>query len=239
MIMGLVMVAAALTGEPVGTFSRDLKVLAAEAGVPLKFYAGSVSVLNSWVWSSGAALSLTVAHLRPRRYRWLGAFGLLLLTLAADDSFLLHETVGPSHGIPEEAFYVFYALAGAALLVAAVRSGPDGSTVAFLVGGGFLAGSVVMDVVLADQHLVEDGFKLLGALVWLTVPLMELERLRRGARHAATAEPGIARPAPPSDRGPAGGQPPDGATRQSRRRQGRGPGTGDRPADPTVTGRAL
>ncbi len=47
---------------------------------------------------------------------------------------------------------------------------------AFLVGAGLLGVSAVVDQSLSGQHLLEDGAKLLGALVWLTVPMIACRR---------------------------------------------------------------
>lgn len=173
------------TGESIGMFTRDTRTLAAEAGGALKFYAGAVSVLNGWVWASGAALAALAAWLVPARQQWLAVFALLLVALAADDSFMLHETVGPSQGVPDVAFYVVYAVAGGALLLRTLRRLRDSASVAFLAGGAFLALSIVADIALTDQFLLEDGGKLVGGLLWLTVPVLTFGNAARSAHQPA------------------------------------------------------
>ena len=48
------------------------------------------------------------------------------------------------------------------------------STVAFLLGLGWLGVSVLADTFLYHRFLLEDGSKLLGVLTWLAVPLLTL-----------------------------------------------------------------
>ncbi len=138
----------------------------------MPWYTAAISVLNNMVWSGIALLSFFVAWRLPNERRRLVLFGGFVLVLAADDTLLLHDAVGPNNGVPQEAFLVVYAVT-AALLSVVVMRGPDrGVLLAFVLGAALLAVSVVYDQLLADQHLIEDGAKLLGALVWLTVPVI-------------------------------------------------------------------
>jgi hypothetical protein len=164
-VLGATAQIAALTHESLSVFTRDITV---GAGVPP--YVGAISLLNGMVWAAAGALALFVACLEPVRRRWLVLFGGLMLTFAADDSLRLHESVGPAVGVPEPAFFAVYA--GAALyLLAGTRARPfDEGTVAFVLGGFLLALSLVIDEVFHDLYFAEDAAKLLGALVWLTVP---------------------------------------------------------------------
>ncbi len=164
-VLGVTAEVAALTHEPLSVFTRDITV---GAGVPP--YVGAISLLNGMVWAAAGALALLVSYLEPVRRRWLLVFGALMLVFAADDSLRLHESVGPAIGVPELAFFGVYA--GAALyLLASKTARPFGeSTVAFILGGFLLAVSLVIDEVFAGLYFAEDAAKLLGALVWLTVP---------------------------------------------------------------------
>ena len=164
-VLGVTAELAVLTHEPLSVFTRDITV---GAGVPP--YVGAISLLNGMVWAAAGALALLVAHLEPLRRRWLLVFAGLVLVFAADYSLRLHESVGPAVGVPEPAFFAVYA--GAALyLLAGTRARPrDEGTVAFVLGGFLLALSLVIDEVLHDLYFAEDAAKLLGALVWLTVP---------------------------------------------------------------------
>jgi len=61
--------------------------------------------------------------------------------------------------------------APALYLLAGTRARPlDDGAVAFVLGGFLLALSLVIDEVFHDLYFAEDAAKLLGALVWLTVP---------------------------------------------------------------------
>lgn len=147
-------------------------------------YVGSISRFTMMVWSAVGAQALLVAVLVPSRRLVMACFGTLTLLMAADDALRLHEGVGPRFGIPELAFYAFYAVAAFALLAYfIVRRSPAG--MAYVIGAALLAVSVGADVIVPDEDasnltvLLEDGSKLLGALVWVTVPaLVALERRR-------------------------------------------------------------
>lgn len=172
-VLAATLVAVRVTGQAPGFFTRDLKVLAAEAGARLPFYAGALSTLTCLVWAAGGALSLLAGALSRHR-RWWSALGALLLALALDDAYLLHETVGPSKGVDEVWFYAVYAAVGASLLVPVVRGRRDAAVVAVLVGFGLLGLSIGADLVLDDQFLIEDGLKLVGALALLSAPVTEV-----------------------------------------------------------------
>jgi hypothetical protein len=173
-----VLVAMAITDDPAATFTRDLLAQALEGGAQLPFYAGALSVLNGWVWASAGVLALAAAVLVPWRRRWMLSLAALLLLVAVDDAFMLHELAGPDRGVPEAVFLALYPVAGL-LLLAQVRGrrGPD--VLAFVLGGAFLALSVGVDVAFQeDVLLLEDGVKLLGGLMWLAVPFLVLAELR-------------------------------------------------------------
>lgn len=157
--------------EPMSTFMRDFQVT---AEVP--WYTGSISVLNSMVWASIAALCLLVAWSNPSESRPLRVLGGLTLVFAADDALLLHDAIGPNLGIPEPAFLVVYAVVALWLLWVMVREASREVAGAFLVGAVLLGLSAVVDQSLSGQHFLEDGAKLLGALVWLTVPMIACRR---------------------------------------------------------------
>jgi hypothetical protein len=133
-----------------------------------------VSILNGMVWAAGAALALLAAYLVPEKRRWLLLFGVLLLVFAADDALRLHEGVGPFLGVPEPAFFAAYGVVGLVLLRGVLSRPFDGRTVPFLIGGALLAVSVLVDQLVGGLFFAEDGAKLLGALVWLTLPPLSL-----------------------------------------------------------------
>ena len=195
LLLGLLLVSgtsllAALNQQPFGEYSRDLKARSADAGAVLPLLAGGLSLVNTMVWASAASMAVLAAVLWPPRRRWLLGFAFLNILLALDDALLLHDEVGPELGLPEEGFDLFYAAFGVLLLWRAFRPAFDvrpedrlsrfrvqnlsSGGRAFILGLLLLGVSVVVDQTMHGQPLWEDAPKLLGALVWLTVPLLEL-----------------------------------------------------------------
>ncbi len=173
---------------------------------------GSVSLLTSMLWAVAAALSAFVAWLLPAlRGRFVPLAGLAAV-LAADDSLRLHDSVGPDHGLPEQAFAVLYAAAGVLLAVRLTpwRRGPAGELGrGYLVGCAALAASLSVDVVTHEAYLLEDGLKLIGAVVLVTLPLGAYAPHHIGERHEPDdgrqpADTGGLPPAAPTDRRPDG-----------------------------------
>lgn len=169
-----ILLASAVLDVPPDTFTRD------PAGqVPeLPFYAGSVSVLTAVVWGAVATAASIAAWLGPRPLRrGLALLVLLALALLADDALMVHETLAPRIGVPEEALYLAYT-ATAVAVAGHLRHGPDRRPLrVLLVAGGLLAVSVALDVAIPESPmglLVEDGIKLVGALVLATVPAIAL-----------------------------------------------------------------
>jgi hypothetical protein len=168
LVLVLVRLAASAVGQPISDFTRDT---VAVAGLP--WYTGSVSLLTCMVWAAAAALSLFVAWAAPETRRRTLSLGAFTVLLAIDDSMQIHDQIGPGHGIPEKLFAPIYAVAALLLLREMLRGSTRATITAFLVGAGLLAVSVMFDVVFHDvSFLVEDGAKFLGALVWVTVPVL-------------------------------------------------------------------
>lgn len=92
--------------------------------------------------------------------------------LGADDALLLHDAVGPNNGVPQEVFLAVYAVVAILLTTSMLRDPHRGVAVAFVLGAALLAVSAGFDQMFSGAHLVEDGAKLLGALVWLTLPML-------------------------------------------------------------------
>jgi len=170
-VLGATVAAAWRFDEDVATFTRDVQDYAGVA-----WYTGAVNTVNVIVWTVVTTLSLTIAWLERHDRRRLLAFGAFTLVLLADDAFLLHEAVGPENGVPQALFLGLYGVMAAVLLVAYTRSPRTGSSIAFLIGAVLLGASVLVDELLTHRFLLEDGCKLLGALVWVAVPLLALRR---------------------------------------------------------------
>ena len=168
-VLGLADVVAHLSGLPVGAITRD-----AQSTQHTSAAVGAVSLFNDMAWAVAGALSLFVAWASPVARAYMLVFGMLMFILAADDSLMLHENVGPKVvGVPELAFFALYALLAVWVLWLLVRSkAPRNVTFTYLLGGCFLAASVLADLTGRNWYLVEDGAKLLGTLVWITLPLM-------------------------------------------------------------------
>ena len=178
-ISGVVLVAAvatyaAVTGIPVGVITRDLRATAEVEGIKLPIVAGWVSMLSVMAWTASGASAVLSALLVPLRQRWLLVFSALLFVVALDDALMLHELVGPAFGISPYAFYLVYLVTGGWLFFYSVRHFSDGTTLALAVSGAMLGLSAGVDVLYNDFYLLEDGAKLVGALVILTVAPLSL-----------------------------------------------------------------
>lgn len=181
-------VASELSGVRMGMFTRDIHSLSASSGVELPRYAGVLSVLTIMVWTAGGAVAFAAAALVRERRSWLLVLGSLLLVIAADDGFMLHEGLG----LPEIGFVVVYgAVAGWLAFRSLVRL-RDGSGSAILVGGAALALSAAFDLWATDPYLIEDHLKLIGALVLATIGPTAIARTlaeHRSCAPVASREP--------------------------------------------------
>ena len=168
-IMLIIGIATQVADIPMRVFARDLRSLSEDGGAWLPYYAGLLSTLIIMVWAAGSAMAFLAAGLVPARRVWLLVFAGLILTMAFDDAFMIHEGYGPSVGVPEVAFYAVYAIVAGWLLVYSLVRFRDGSVLAFLGGGAALAVSVALDLTLEGQYFFEDGAKLAGALMFVTI----------------------------------------------------------------------
>jgi hypothetical protein len=155
--------------QPFGNLARDVTSV---AGVP--WHTGLLSLLTLLVWAAVTAVTSVAAWLVPAQRLRLAVLAAFVLVVLLDDAFLLHEGLGPENGVPQGVFLVVYAGAGVAVATMFLRRPWTGVTVSFFVGGALLGLSLAVDVVFGDVYAVEDGAKLLGALVWLTVPVLAL-----------------------------------------------------------------
>jgi hypothetical protein len=173
-VLGLVQLAAEILDVPVENLTYDLLIL---AEVPV--HTGVLSQANLILWGVVAALSALVAWLLPARRLELALLAGLTAVMCIDDTLRLHEGVGPRFGVPEEAFYVVYAVVVLALARYLTPQRAGGAGWAYYAGAAGLALSVVTDV-LFDPRLVllEDGAKFVGTLLWVCVPVLTARELR-------------------------------------------------------------
>ena len=184
-ILVLIYVVTRVTDTPFSDLTRD-----AAATLDGPWYTAALSNTTVVMTSAGAAIALFAAGLLPTGERrsvkgLLNALGFLLLAVAADDLFMLHETVFPEMGIRATALFGVYALALLAILWV-WRSVIFGATdYAFMILAGIALGiSVVIDAVFTDEdwlelpfsgELIEDPAKILG-MVFMTVYLIVTAR---------------------------------------------------------------
>jgi hypothetical protein len=176
-VLGLVALLSGATGINAGNFTRDPANI-----LRYPWWYGSVSYLGVLMWcSTAAACFVSVAatgtgSLRNVPVRWfLLASGVLTTALLFDDLFLFHEIVFPKvFDIPERFVHASYGLGLLLILVTFRATILKTDYLILLVAGGFLASSQVADTLTnkaADtsmKFLIEDGFKFLGIVGWLT-----------------------------------------------------------------------
>ena len=178
-ISGVVLVAAVatyagVTGIPFGVITRDLRAIVEDEGTKLPIVAGWVSMLSVMAWTASGASAALSALLVPLRRRWLLVFSALLFVVAFDDALMLHDLVGPAVGISQSAFYLVYLVTGGWLFYYSVRHFSDGTTLALAASGAMLGLSAGVDRLFVGLYLLEDGAKLVGALVILTIAPLSL-----------------------------------------------------------------
>ncbi|MCW8084532.1 hypothetical protein OF850_02740 [Roseococcus sp. MDT2-1-1] len=162
----------------VGPLRFDAELLfrdpAASTGSPP--YLGFFSNLGILAWCVAGTSSLLAAlTLPPSRARAaLGAGGLLAAALTLDDMFLLHESVLPFFGVPENLVLACYAASAITYLwvfrdVHRLMDWP-----LLLASLTLLGSSVVLDVLAGDMEwlILEDGTKFAGICAWCAYHLL-------------------------------------------------------------------
>lgn len=143
----------------------------------LRPFAGFISQLGIMAWTASSAIAMLGAALvsrfdtEPHRVRFLLLFGVLTATLAADDTFIIHESVPFS----EFLLFAFYGASLFAIVYFSARILIAHHGWLLLLAVLALGGSVLVDQlqhslepILGDWRIfVEDGLKLLGAFLWL------------------------------------------------------------------------
>lgn len=156
---------------PVGHLTADPIALADE----LPVYSGFLSQVGILIWSAAASICFFCAkrlwHTRAERElkRFLVVSGAFTLWLALDDMFLLHETVFPLIGIPQNIVLGSYIILTLAYLFAFRRAIGETNFLLLAVSLSFFAVSVTLDVFKPFKHSLtffEEGAKLIGIVAW-------------------------------------------------------------------------
>lgn len=137
---------------------------------------GLVSQLGLFLWVSGAAFALLSTLLilllnGPPKLSAFMAFGATITAiLALDDAFLLHESILPGFGIPQNLVLAVYGVLG--MMYAVINRDLILRTAPAFMGLSAMAvgASLAIDVLIEDQSpaiaILEDAFKFLGIALW-------------------------------------------------------------------------
>lgn len=144
------------------------------ASIPV--YTGLVSNVGAFLWVAGLTICLFARGIAPAGERgFLLASAGITAVMLVDDFYMVHEWIGPNFlGIPEEGFYLAYALMGGGYVVAyrdRILRGSGGTLL--LATGLAFAVSLGIDLlerppVAAWQTFAEEGTKLLGIGCWVS-----------------------------------------------------------------------
>ncbi|MGK7899616.1 MAG: oxidase [Xenococcus sp. (in: cyanobacteria)] len=137
-------------------------------------FIGFLSNIGIWLWVSSAAICFFSAMtnslgIKGSQRELLFLVGLLSMTLAVDDFFLIHDRY-----INQKLCYLSYAILALSLLVRHYKAIIKIDVFPFLLAGLLLALSILADLTqnyipLSYSHVqvVEEGFKFIGAAIWL------------------------------------------------------------------------
>ncbi|MEM9436412.1 MAG: hypothetical protein AAGA15_05170 [Pseudomonadota bacterium] len=163
----IALLASYLGGVKVKHMVRDP---AAQLDFPV--YVGAFSTVGLVILGSAAALFAIGIKGAPKNLRlllWTGWF--LMILMAADDAFMLHEYVGPDIlGIDTLIFYALYAVLGLTIYQQVKSLGRPEFLAAAHVAGGFLAFSLLLDIFSVHgpfSFWLEDFTKLSGYVGFL------------------------------------------------------------------------
>ncbi len=147
-------------------------------------YYGFVSNLGNIIWSATAAICIFAAVLmylsgNSRQYLMFAlSAGLLTGLLALDDTFMLHEVILPSFGIPQNVVLASYAIFALLHVFSSWRVIMSNDYWILLIGGGALFTSVFIDVVFHSLAPIivylEDSAKFFGIFCWASFHIVTL-----------------------------------------------------------------
>ena len=137
-------------------------------------FLGFVSSIGIWMWVSSAAICFFAANTRElaageRHKELLILVGMLSMTLAIDDFFLIHDRF-----IDQDWCYFGYAVLATAIMVRHYKKILEIDGFTFLLAGSLLALSILTDMYQSDipldyeiTQVAEEGFKFVGGAAWL------------------------------------------------------------------------
>lgn len=137
-------------------------------------FLGFLSNIGVWLWVSSVAISsfgcaTCKSPSKDRHKELLFTVGLMSLTLAVDDFFMIHDRY-----VDQDICYTVYAFLAIALLLRHFKRIIEIEGFAFLLAGFLLALSILTDLIQKDiplmyKHvqIIEEGFKFVGTATWL------------------------------------------------------------------------
>lgn len=170
-IMGLVLFLHLWKGVPINRLTQDPTIIGGLAA-----YAGFLSQTGIFFWSATATLcffsvALLWGFTEQRELRlFLLVSGLLTLLLGLDDAFLLHESVLPYFGIPQNFVLGSYVVFVMLYLLRFHQIIFQTDYILLAIALSFFGLSVILDVLNPpgiNPFLFEDGSKLVGIVSWL------------------------------------------------------------------------
>lgn len=179
-LLGVVAATGALTGIPLGFFTRDPASILGEQkiapllGFEVNPFIGIISNLGVLLWCVSASIYLFVFLLealdkqqkRGQKSSFMLLMGLFSLMLMFDDLFLFHEIIAPKLVVHEEVIYACYMAFFIYLIVKFARIFLSTDILSLCLAFLFFFLSLAIDFVHFPSIILEDGFKLLGIASW-------------------------------------------------------------------------
>ena len=154
------------TGEAFSYMTREPAYI---AGLPP--FAGLLSNVGILIWTAAAVVCFLAATVIDDQRAFLLSSGSLTLMLLLDDMFMFHDVLFPDYlGVSQNFVYAVYIVVTLAYLATYRRRLLDSEYPVFGAALACFALSVLTDVLgttgFGYRALVEDGFKLLGIVLW-------------------------------------------------------------------------
>lgn len=161
---------------PVDELLRDTYAVAVSNDYQMEPHFGAISTVGLFVWAASAAICFFAAAMfqamGDRAHAKVFFFcGLFTSYLLVDDAFLLHETVVPYFGGAEEFVLALIGIEAVAIAVIFRRFFRGFELTLLTAAVALLGFSAAYDTLFsgtsAQQILIEDGAKFVGAFAWM------------------------------------------------------------------------